>query len=340
MKLFNIYQNWRRNILPASKNDINWRTLELTAKLIEVDQKLDKLIASHQAAKEKTENSSRGVEHTLQNYSLAVTRIGHMLTFSGDMVIGKSLRETGSFQENDIGKTIHMLEASGYEISRNLFLDVGANIGTHTLYALQYGFKNAVCIEAEPENFRLLRINQLLNELDSRCINICVAASAQSGEVDIELSPNNSGDHRIITDQSYINLHNELTWTKKKIQSKRLDEILQSLKMQASDISFTWIDTQGHEGHVLEGAETLVSAKTPFVAEFWPYGLSRCGGWKRFRHIIDQPDRDIFDLRDSLKRSQLVKVTVNDLDNLFDHMIKRESTRISPHTDLIVVRKH
>jgi len=338
MKFYNAYLNWRRTVLPASKKDLEWRTLELTGKLIGIDQKLDKLLGFPKTQKQSAVHALQNIDQNTEHYSIAATRLGHMLTFSEDMVIGKSLRETGSFQEDDIGKAIEMLEASGYSISRGLFLDVGANIGTHTLYALQYGFRKAICIEADPDNFRVLKINQLLNDVDLRCMNVCAAASIQSGEVDIELSPTNYGDHRISICQTENNLHDELTWTKKRIQSATLDEILKSLKIQASEISFAWIDTQGHEGHVLGGGDSFVSAQVPFVAEFWPYGLSRSGGWQRFRNILNQSNCDIFDLRDSMQNGRLAMVTIDDLDNLYENMIKNETVQSSPHTDLLVIK--
>jgi FkbM family methyltransferase len=273
-------------------------------------------------------------------YSLAATKNGYMLTFSNDMVIGKSLRDTGSFQEEDIEKAILLLEKNNLKVGRNTFLDVGSNIGTHTVHALRHGFRKALCIEADPDNFRLLKINQIMNDIDSRCFNICAAASNDSGEVEMELSPTNYGDHRIVIKQKHTkSAHAENFWNRKRIRRETLDEMIRSADIAVSEISFAWIDTQGHEGHVLSGARDFLASSTPFVAEFWPYGLERSDGWDLLRNVFEDSKREIFDLRRSIEAGYLVNITLEELDFLYDSWRKVESVQISPHTDLIVVRK-
>jgi len=321
-KLFKIYNDFRRSFIPASKNDLAWSIDELKDRLFIIEQRLG------------------GSPKCLQEYGLAVTKNGYMLTFSNDMIIGKSLRDTGSFQEEDIDRAINLLQQNNYTISREIFLDVGSNIGTHTIYALTHGFQQAICIEADPDNFRLLKINQILNNVDSNCFNICGAASSSSGEAEIELSPSNYGDHRIaISPRMTMNTHEESSWDRKKIKTYTLDKVIELANMQASQISFAWIDTQGHEGHVLSGAEKFLAASIPFVAEFWPYGLERSGGWSQFRQILKDSKRELFDLRRSISTNSLVRVGLEDLDVLYNRWIKEETIQDSPHTDLLIVEK-
>lgn len=317
-----LYNNLRRNISPASKNDLDWR-------IEEVKNKLDRIEARLNIVNDKT-----------SEYTLASTKDGYMLTFTNDLVIGQSLRDNGSFQQDDINKAIHLLEINNYKLQRKIFLDIGSNIGTHAIYALKQGFQNAVCIEADPENFRLLKINQILNFVDECCINVCAAASDKSGEVEIQLSPVNYGDHRIYSsDVTNENCHREESWVKKVIKSERLDKIIHHNQISFSEISFAWIDTQGHEGHVLSGGEEFLSASIPFVAEFWPYGLKRSNGWNKFRSILSETQREIFDLRRSINENSLVRTTLEDLDILYEKWSMEESINVSPHTDLIIANK-
>jgi len=313
----------RRKLLPASKVDLDARFSEMKEPITPTELRLG------------------GAPKKGHCYELAKTKTGYMLTSSTDMVIGKSLRDTGSFQEEDIDQAIELLEKNNFKIGRELFLDVGSNIGTHTVHALNHGFRQAICIEADPDNFRLLRINQLLNDIDSRCFNICAAASSESGEVEIELSPTNYGDHRIVINQEHDNnRHSENLWIRKKIKMQPLDQMIRSTGLNVSEVSFAWIDTQGHEGHVLSGAPDLLASSTPFVAEFWPYGLERSGGWDLLRNILRDSKRDIFDLRRSIEIGSLVNVTLEQLDALYITWSKEESIQSSPHTDLMVVKKN
>ena len=317
-----LYNNLRRSFSPASKNDLDWRIEEVKTKLDCIEKRLN---ITHNKASE---------------YILASTKEGYMLTFANDLIIGKSLRDNGSFQEDDINKSIHLLERNRYNIQRKTFMDIGSNIGTHAIYALKHGFQNAVCIEADPENFRLLRINQILSSVDERCINICVAVSDNSGEVTFHLSPVNYGDHRIFNSEcASDNRHQEESWVKKVIQSKKLDDIIHHNRIYLSEIGFAWIDTQGHEGHVLSGGDEFLSASIPFVAEFWPYGLDRNQGWKKFRSILSETQREIFDLRRSINENSLVSTTLEELDILYERWLVEESMDGSPHTDLIIVKK-
>jgi hypothetical protein len=61
------------------------------------------------------------------------------------------------------------------------------------------------------------------------------------------------------------------------VRACRLDDLLSTEAVEPQDVALLWMDVQGHEKHVLDGAETLLHFGTPVVAEFWPYGLLRAG---------------------------------------------------------------
>ncbi len=49
--------------------------------------------------------------------------------------------------------------------------------------------------------------------------------------------------------------------------------------MPFDDVKYIWVDTQGHEGFVLDGAKKLLqSRKIPLFIEFWPDEMRRVGG--------------------------------------------------------------
>lgn len=213
-----------------------------------------------------------------ERFQIAAADGLYFLTCSEDRVIGESLRLGGKFEEGSVEAVTKLLAANGRHIKNDVFVDVGANIGTHSIRAIMSGFSRAVCIEADENNFKLLKINQILNNVEKQCINYLLAASYKHSEFTIELSPTNFGDHRIRLNSAAQSFHGEENWETNKILGMELDSILSDALSDGKQPSLVWVDTQGHEAHVLSGASKLLSSNTPIVIEFWPYGLYRSGG--------------------------------------------------------------
>jgi FkbM family methyltransferase len=82
--------------------------------------------------------------------------------------------------------------------ANTLFVDIGAHIGTHTIYALRTGrFGRAVAFEPEPRNARLLAMNIAENGLSQAVTVVRKAAGAAKGEAMLHLHPRNTGAHAI-----------------------------------------------------------------------------------------------------------------------------------------------
>ena len=58
--------------------------------------------------------------------------------------------------------------------------------------------------------------------------------------------------------------------------------------MNLDDVGLAWIDVQGHEGHVLAGAEALLDSEVPIVCEYWPEGLGSAEGLDRFHEAASR----------------------------------------------------
>ena len=58
---------------------------------------------------------------------------------------------------------------------------------------------------------------------------------------------------------------------------RRLDDLLDEHGIARADVGLLWMDVQGHEQHVLEGAPKLLAGNVPLGVELWPYGLRRAG---------------------------------------------------------------
>ena len=208
------------------------------------------------------------------------TSNGLLTLDSKDWLIGKHLYVRQSHEEGEMRSAISLLKKEGYlgNASRDTLLNVGANVGMTCIGLLKAGyFERAIAFEPAPNNYRLLVHNVNQNGLQHRIVHFPLGLSSTEGELDLELSDDNSGDHRIRRTKDPGFFHEEKRRTIK-VPVRTLDHVLseQSSPMNES-VGLVWVDIQGHEGQFFEGARHFLSQGTPVVSEFWPYGIKRSG---------------------------------------------------------------
>jgi FkbM family methyltransferase len=233
---------------------------------------------------------------------LADTDHGRLTFSSKDQFIGRSLYTAGGYGYSDIFKAIDILKSQRKlsDANQGYLIDIGANVGTVCIpLVLQNVFARALAFEPEPRNFNYLTRNIDLNHLSDRIQPLQMALSASSGDLELELSASNYGDHRIRLSgmpASQYNLLGERGRRVIKVPVQTLDQTIKSLGVSAEDIQLLWMDVQGHEGHILEGASSVIAAGVPIVFELWPYGLRSAGvdlDWfiefvgTHFKHLWD-----------------------------------------------------
>lgn len=209
------------------------------------------------------------------------TRHGVLRISSRDQVIGRALFINKGFEYDKIHKTLALLKHLGRVPSMRTVLDIGGNIGTVALpLVLEGWFSSAVAVEPEPQNFRLLSDNIRLNGLDRRIQALNIALSDREGTMELQLSEDNFGDNRIVVGEA------ETGWQTVDVPVRRLDDVLEDLGIAQAAVGLIWMDVQGHEYHVLKGAERLLSGDVPLLMEFWPFGLMKAkvdkGGYVAF----------------------------------------------------------
>ncbi|MDO8288333.1 MAG: FkbM family methyltransferase [Parvibaculum sp.] len=224
---------------------------------------------------------------------------GFFWTKPGDSAIGFSLFANGEFDYADFSRLQAAISSGTLKLPQDaIFLDVGANIGTHTIYAMNSGlFAQAVCFEPDPENFRFLSLNIKENGYGEKCHLLNMALGGAAGTAELELAADNFGDHRIRQSGQGTGVENRYDEEKRKTVSVRMETLDSALAELGIDPAkcFLHMDVQGFEPYVLQGApKFLASCKTIFT-EFWPYGMARTGGIESFRaqaeaqftHFID-----------------------------------------------------
>lgn len=207
-----------------------------------------------------------------------------LFTFdSADAIIGKRLYVDRGYELPLIARTMELLRRERHlSPGAGTMIDVGANIGMICIALLRQGFfDRAIAFEPGPSNFRLLETNVAQNGLAERILRVPCALSAVDGEMQLELSEYNSGDHRIrhISSAGAYAEEKRVTVT---VPVHTLDGFFaHNPQMNAQDVALVWMDIQGHEGQFFRGARKFLARSVPVATEFWPYGILRSGMTRR-----------------------------------------------------------
>lgn len=203
-----------------------------------------------------------------------------------DDIISREVFRTGAFDFHKFTVALDILRQHnlvGERIER--LYDIGANIGTICVPAVARGLaETAVAIEPHPFNCRLLRANIALNGLHARIAVAEAAAAAQDGgEAMLEINERNWGDHRVAPATGDVSdEQGESRRPRIAVPMRSVD----SIAAEHGAPTLLWMDTQGFEGFVLQGAATVLSRRPPLVTEYWPYSLRRVGGYDAFQAAV------------------------------------------------------
>lgn len=237
------------------------------------------------------------------------------LVDSRDKVISQSLFVTGSYDFEKFELAIRLLKQFGSIGDDIHLIDIGSNVGSVCIPAVNRGtVKSATAIEPNPNNCRLLRVNIALNGLcDKVSVIECALGNGSSSYLEMELADANSGDHRIRTssDVGPMGEHQRRTIS---VSCRTLDELG---ALDPSVAPFIWMDVQGYEGFVLEGARAWLQSRTPFGVEFWPYGMKRSSSYARLKRAFADY-RGFVDLNSNTAPGQLRPI--EELDHLHDEL--------------------
>ena len=228
--------------------------------------------------------------------------INYVLDLRDDSEVTLWIWFYGRYEEPLLARAAACLTADGRgerPLEGKTFLDVGANIGTASLCALiRQGAARSVLFEPHPSNLRLLRMNLAANDLTDRGTVRAMAVSDAAGELTFEESTDNIGDHRVRDENSpaesgALGEEHRTTIT---VSADTLDAGIEGAGVDLADVGLVWVDVQGHETHVLDGASKLLKAGAPWCVEFWPYGLGRAGTLTRFIETAQEHFSHAWDL--------------------------------------------
>jgi FkbM family methyltransferase len=168
-------------------------------------------------------------------------------------------------------------------------LDIGANIGYHSLVASRLVGPTGLvlAVEPEPHNFRLLRRNIIANRLTN--VHVAnVAIGAEPGTAQLFCSKWNYGDHRL-----YPATEEPRRATTVRVMT--LDQLL--AQCHCPPVDFIKMDVQGFESQVVAGMGATLerNPRLTLLTEFWPYGIKCAGGSpERFFETFERNGFDAF----------------------------------------------
>jgi FkbM family methyltransferase len=197
--------------------------------------------------------------------------------------ISRELFLQGQFELDLINDAMALLNGlSGRTRGRGTLIDIGANNGVISIGMLVTGhLDKAIAIEPEPVNFARLQENVALNALDASIIRLNTAVSNAKSELIFELSDANYGDHRVRMASAPAGMREVFQESERPVitvPADTLDTVLAGLPRQfTDDVAVIWIDVQGYEGYVFQGAKESLARGIPVVSEIWPYGIARAG---------------------------------------------------------------
>lgn len=151
------------------------------------------------------------------------------------------------------------------------FLDIGANIGTTSVYVSRNIAPSLKILAFEPDvlNFQMLAANCILNG----CRNIeplNIALSDHSGFMQMLVDDANRANSKILSDLGLIYKDvNGKGRKMEKVETCRLDDFLSERSIKGEDIHYIWMDVEGHEAYAVDGMiNLLTNYKPPVFMEF------------------------------------------------------------------------
>lgn len=180
-------------------------------------------------------------------------------------VVGRHIAKYGAHEP----ALTNWMDAYLAEAPRGLVLDVGANIGWHTLHAASHAnVDKVVAFEPDAFNAWLLDRNVSINGTD-KVITIGSAVGHTAGTAKLSrYKGSNNGRHSLAIDHGL---------SSRTVPVTTLDGAIDHLQLAGRPVLLVKIDVEGYEPAVIQGGTATLANALAIVTEFSP-DLSASGG--------------------------------------------------------------
>lgn len=183
----------------------------------------------------------------LQSRSLALNELrgGKLVCYAND-TIGNAINASGFYELTELNAVFDFLLPLRNEFRERWALDVGANVGNHSIYFSQY-FSGVHAFEPHPVTSKILAINA---GFYARIVVHDYGLSDVGGCLEMAENPTNLGGSRVTAGGDL------------KIRVKRLDDLDD---IDPETVALVKLDVEGHEAAVLRGGVKFLQASQPVI---------------------------------------------------------------------------
>lgn len=201
----------------------------------------------------------------MEDFQTLRTSLGHQITVFADDHIGKQIALHGLYEQEDIVLLLSLLDS----LQDPVVLDIGANIGNHTL-ALSTRAHQIHAFEPIPQIFALLQRNIAQNGLQNVQIHNVALSDSRGTDVIYSTTEGNCGSS---------------SFDRREFPSEAVpvtkvvgDEYLSSIAVDRVDLMK--IDVEAHEAYVLRGLIQTLRRCRPLITMEWndPLTIQRLTG--------------------------------------------------------------
>lgn len=176
-----------------------------------------------------------------------VAKHKQMACFAFDL-IGIEINISGIYGGNDLDALFMYLLSANPDIAKGAAIDIGANIGNHSLYFSDH-FAKVFSFEPNKQTFQVLKVNaSLANNIE--CYNCGI--SNKNSEAWMVFNKVNVGGARVVSTSQ----DNSVA-----INLATLDAMIR----REEKINFIKIDVEGHEYEALQGSEETIRRNMPII---------------------------------------------------------------------------
>jgi len=171
-----------------------------------------------------------------------------MVVFAFDH-IGHTINIDGLYERDELECFVAWLAAAGVSLRDAVMLDIGANIGNHSVFFAPH-CRRVVAYEPNPRTFQVLSLNaQVAPNIECRRR----ALSDQSGHARLSEDPRNVGSATLAPTASAAG------------EGPLVDIVALDDEADLGTVRLIKLDVEGHELQALKGATALLASSRPIV---------------------------------------------------------------------------
>ena len=185
----------------------------------------------------------------------------HRLTVSPHELVGRKVIRYGHFSRDLVERVLAILADRRLFDGRDVALDIGANIGTQSVYfGLSRRFARVLAVEPAPGNLELLELNVRQNGFSGLVTIVAAAAGDSDGTMTLHLDRDNHGANSLVNTRSSV--------ASTDVAVRRIDGLLREYAIAAERVALIWMDIEGYEPVACRAMEDLLQRQTPLLTEF------------------------------------------------------------------------